>query len=71
MRMPAQRMGVTLVCAYLRKGLGGYPRCQIGDLEGGGYPRCQIGDLEGGGYPSVANLGSRGWGVPLGGKSGI
>ena len=44
--------GVYLDCAYLRKGWG--------------TPRWQIGDLEGGGYPSVANLGSRGWGVPLG-----
>ena len=56
--------GVAIDCAGMRKGRGSLDCAYL--REGWGTPRWQIGDLEGGGYPSVANRGSRGWGVPLG-----
>ena len=70
MRRYAQRMGCTSIAHTCGKGWGGYPRCQIGDLEGGGYPRCQIGDLEGGGCASIhdVEIWVSGWGGKSGGK---
>ena len=51
MRMPAQRMGVTLVCAYLRKGWG----TLCGSIHGVG----------GGGWGTLGgkSVGGGGWGV--------